>query len=273
MQAAGPVVAIVVGGGVVQACRRQRAPHLGLPAVAGEVARHPQVHLVTLLVVLARVDGRNGVVVEVGETPHFGGIAQVAGQHAREVAGLDVPVGILVDVLGAGAGADAVPQEERDVVAPAELRIGLQAERFEGCAQLQAGGVVEPVADEATIDGLLAVVLEPVTQVREEVVVGGLHIQAEGVEEEAAIVLGGVPVLVAVVHAQGAADIQGTLAVVAAQADMGERLGRRGDRCRWRRRAGGLVGHDGMGAKRKTNEQHVLFHQYLICKFAKAEFF
>ncbi|MDT4857161.1 hypothetical protein FQZ97_915750 [compost metagenome] len=102
--------------------------------------------------------------------------------------------------------------------------------------------------------------------------VGGLHVQAEGIEEETAVVLGGIPVLVAVVHAQGTADIQGALAVVAAQADMGERLGLCGHRCRWCRRAGGLVGHDGMGAKRETNGQHVLFHYDLICKFAKAEF-
>ncbi|MCY1365660.1 hypothetical protein D9M68_733050 [compost metagenome] len=71
--------------------------------------------------------------------------------------------------------------------------------------------------------------------------------------------------LVSVVHAQGTADIQGALAVVAAQADMGKRLGLCGDRCRGCRRPGGLVGQYGMGAKRKTNGQHVLFHQDLIC--------
>ncbi|MNN88282.1 hypothetical protein D3C81_2059470 [compost metagenome] len=73
-----------------------------------------------------------------------------------------------------------------------------------------------------------------------------------------------------VVHAQCTTDIQGALAVVAAQADMGERLGRLGDR---RRRAGRLVSQDGSGGKGETNGQHVLIHYDLICKFAKAESF
>ncbi|MNG09756.1 hypothetical protein D3C84_931870 [compost metagenome] len=75
--------------------------------------------------------------------------------------------------------------------------------------------------------------------------------------------------LVAVVHPQRAADIQAALAVIATQADMGERLGRSGD---WRRGAGGLVRQYGMGGQRETNRQQVLFHYDLICKFAKAEF-
>lgn len=95
--------------------------------------------LVTFLVVLPRMNRRDRVVVQVGITADFRRIAHTARQHPWEIAGLDMPVGVLVDVLGAAAGADPVAQEERDVVAPAELRIGLQAERLERRAQLQAG--------------------------------------------------------------------------------------------------------------------------------------
>ncbi|MNE85468.1 hypothetical protein D3C80_1824720 [compost metagenome] len=51
-----------------------------------------------------------------------------------------------------------------------------------------------------------------------------MHIDAEGVEQKPPIVFGGVPMLVAVVGAQGAADVQAALAVIASPGDMRKRL-------------------------------------------------
>ncbi|MNT11265.1 hypothetical protein D3C72_1461380 [compost metagenome] len=150
----------------------------------------------------------HGVVVQVGKTADFRRVADTAGQHAREVAQLQVPVLVFVAVLKTGAGADAIAHEKRDVVAPAKLRVGLKAEGFERSADLQVGIGGKTVADVAAVDGALTVILEPVTDIAEQLLVGGLHIQTEGIEQEAAVVLGSVPMFIPVVHPQGAANIQ-----------------------------------------------------------------
>ncbi|MNT45756.1 hypothetical protein D3C72_1823540 [compost metagenome] len=114
------------------------------------------------------------------------------------------------------------------MIAPAELRVGFQPERFERRPHLQIGIAVQAIANEAAIDGTFTVVLEPVADITVEVLVSRLHIDTEGVEQKPAIVFGGIPMLIAIVGAQGAADVQAALAVLATPGDMRKRLFRGG---------------------------------------------
>ncbi|MNH17505.1 hypothetical protein D3C79_771810 [compost metagenome] len=200
----------------------------------------------------------HGVVVQVGKTADFRRVADTAGQHAREVAQLQVPVLVFVTVLKAGAGADAIAHEKRDVVAPAKLRVGFKTKGFERRAQLHVGIGIETITDVAAVDRALAIILEPVADIAEQLFVGGLDIQAERIKEETPVVLGGVPVFIAVVDPQRAADIQRTLAVVTAPGNVREWF----FHC-WRlvrRRRAGLGSETGGAADDQAQAYHVLVH-------------
>jgi len=90
-----------------------------------------------------------------------------------------------------------------------------------------------------------------------------LEVQAESVEEEPTVVLGGVPVLVAVVDPQGAADVQAALAVVAAPGDMWERLAGTGRLVGGRRAR--LGGQGGATGDEQTEGDQVSVHA-MPCK-------
>ncbi|MNJ52686.1 hypothetical protein D3C77_480340 [compost metagenome] len=262
MHASSPIVTVIAGRGVVEFSRRQRGAYLGFPAIATKGAGDPCVDLVALLVVLARLGEGDGVIVQVGITADFRRVANATWQHAREVAQLQVPVLVFVAVFEARTGADAIAHEKRNVVAPAELWVGLQAEGLERCADLQVGVGGEAVADIAAVDGTFAVILEPVTDIAEQLLVGSLYIDAEGIEEKAAIVFSGVPVFIPVVHPQGAADIQRALAVITAPGDMRKRLLHR-----WRLVGGGRAGFGGetcATAEDQAQAYHVLVHIYAL---------
>ncbi|MNP18352.1 hypothetical protein D3C76_1108330 [compost metagenome] len=62
MDAAGPVVAIVPGGGVVELGGGQRCAEFGLPAIVDKGPGDAGVELVVFLVVLARLGEGDGIV-------------------------------------------------------------------------------------------------------------------------------------------------------------------------------------------------------------------
>ncbi|MOA36100.1 hypothetical protein D3C78_1576040 [compost metagenome] len=62
MDAAGPIVAVIFGGSVVELCGGQRRADFGLPAIVDKGPGDAGVELVVFLVVLARLGEGDGIV-------------------------------------------------------------------------------------------------------------------------------------------------------------------------------------------------------------------
>lgn len=106
------------------------------------------------------------------------------------------------------------------------MRIGLQTERFAGNAQLDIIITINAISYIGAVDGVFTMILEPESGIKEIMIIKTAAVDTKGIKTQMrrVTIITALPVFIAVIGPQRAAEIQTSEIVRAALADMRKRL-------------------------------------------------